>query len=140
MCYRTRKYTVCRHVHASFSPEILQAGAVKALRQTQKSNLRSDHAWPLTSVVLHVVDRHVGGHKLRHLLFLVHALPQQLLLRVLCRLNVGDLGPESSEHSGENAQTTKKERAPLNRVAEGFSCTHLHIHAHTHTQSSLPPY
>ena len=30
-CYRTRKYTVCRHVCASFSPEILQAAAVKGL-------------------------------------------------------------------------------------------------------------
>ena len=30
-CYRTGKYTVCRRVHASFSPEILQAGAVKGL-------------------------------------------------------------------------------------------------------------
>ena len=29
MCYRTGKYTVCRRVSASFSPEILQAGAVK---------------------------------------------------------------------------------------------------------------
>ena len=28
-CYRTRKYTVCRRVRSSFSPEILQAGAVK---------------------------------------------------------------------------------------------------------------
>ena len=27
--YRTEKYTVCRRVRASFSPEILQAGAVK---------------------------------------------------------------------------------------------------------------
>ena len=26
------KYTVCRHVRASFSPEMLQAGAVKGLR------------------------------------------------------------------------------------------------------------
>ena len=31
MCYRTRKQTVCRCVGASFSPEILQAGAVKGL-------------------------------------------------------------------------------------------------------------
>ena len=30
-CYRTRKYTVCRHVPASFIPEMLQAGAVKGL-------------------------------------------------------------------------------------------------------------
>ena len=30
-CYKTRKYTVCRHVHASFCPEIVQAGAVKGL-------------------------------------------------------------------------------------------------------------
>ena len=30
-CYRTRKVTVRRRVRASFSPEILQAGAVKGL-------------------------------------------------------------------------------------------------------------
>ena len=30
-CYRTRKQTVWRHVPAAFSPEILQAGAVKGL-------------------------------------------------------------------------------------------------------------
>ena len=33
-CYRTRKYTVCRRVCASFSREILQAGAVKGLKAT----------------------------------------------------------------------------------------------------------
>ena len=32
MCYRTGKYTVCRHVRVFFSPEILQAGAVKRLK------------------------------------------------------------------------------------------------------------
>ena len=31
MCYRTGVYAVCRHVHASLSPEILQALAVKGL-------------------------------------------------------------------------------------------------------------
>ena len=31
MCYWTGKYTVCRRVRASFSPEVLQAGAVKGL-------------------------------------------------------------------------------------------------------------
>jgi len=31
MCYRTGKYTLCRRVCASFSPEILQAGAVTGL-------------------------------------------------------------------------------------------------------------
>ena len=31
MCYRTGKYTVFRRVCASFSPEMLQAGAVKGL-------------------------------------------------------------------------------------------------------------
>ena len=31
MCYRTRRNIVCRRVRASFSPEILQAGAVKGL-------------------------------------------------------------------------------------------------------------
>ena len=30
-CYRTGKYTLCRHVLASFSPDISQAVAVKAL-------------------------------------------------------------------------------------------------------------
>ena len=30
-CYRTGKYIVCRRVRASFSPEILQAVAVKGL-------------------------------------------------------------------------------------------------------------
>ena len=30
-CYRTGKYTVCRRVYESFSPEILQAEAVKGL-------------------------------------------------------------------------------------------------------------
>ena len=29
-CYRTRRYTVCRHIPASFSLEMLQVGAVKA--------------------------------------------------------------------------------------------------------------
>ena len=33
-CYRTGKYTACRRVRASFSPEIVQAGAVKGLRET----------------------------------------------------------------------------------------------------------
>ena len=32
MCYRTGIYTVCRSVHASFSP-VLQAGAVKGLSE-----------------------------------------------------------------------------------------------------------
>ena len=31
MCYRTDKFTVCRRVHASFSLEILQSGAMKGL-------------------------------------------------------------------------------------------------------------
>ena len=34
-CYRTGKYTVCRRVRASFSPEILQVGAVKGLIITE---------------------------------------------------------------------------------------------------------
>ena len=32
MCYRTGKYTVCRLVRASFSPEIVQAVAEKGLK------------------------------------------------------------------------------------------------------------
>ena len=31
MCHRTGKYTVCRLVHASFIPEMLQGGAVEGL-------------------------------------------------------------------------------------------------------------
>ena len=31
MCHGTGKYTVCRHTRESFSPEILQAGAMKGL-------------------------------------------------------------------------------------------------------------
>ena len=34
MYCRTRKYTVCRRVRASFSPEILQSGSVKGLKYT----------------------------------------------------------------------------------------------------------
>ena len=34
-CYGTGKYTVCRRVRAYFSPEILQAGAVKGLRKNK---------------------------------------------------------------------------------------------------------
>ena len=33
MCYSTGKYPVCSRVPASFSPEILQAGADKGLRK-----------------------------------------------------------------------------------------------------------
>ena len=32
MCYGTETYTVFRHIRASFSPEISQAGAVKGVR------------------------------------------------------------------------------------------------------------
>ena len=39
-CYRSEKYTVCRHVRASFNPEILQAGAVKGLIIMTQHNLR----------------------------------------------------------------------------------------------------
>ena len=34
-CYRTGKYTVCRRVRASFSPEILPIVAVKGLISTE---------------------------------------------------------------------------------------------------------
>ena len=43
MSYRTGKYTVCRRVRAPFSPEIVQAAAVKGLSvkrvQKQRSKL-----------------------------------------------------------------------------------------------------
>ena len=40
-CYRTGKYTVCRRVRASFSPEILQAGAAMGL----KASWGEDASW-----------------------------------------------------------------------------------------------
>ena len=36
-CYRSGKCTVCRRVRASFSPENLQAGAVKGLKPEKYS-------------------------------------------------------------------------------------------------------
>ena len=36
MWYRTGKYTVCRSIHASFSPKVLHAGAVKGLKKCQQ--------------------------------------------------------------------------------------------------------
>ena len=48
-CYRTGKYTVCRRVRASFSPEILQAGAVKGSmklkRLTQSGDCTTHGFW-----------------------------------------------------------------------------------------------
>ena len=44
-CYRTRKYTVCRGIRASFSPEILQAGAVKGLKVKKKVGDLSTYKW-----------------------------------------------------------------------------------------------
>ena len=35
-------YIVCRHVHASFSPETVQAGAVKGLTSAETSRLIKD--------------------------------------------------------------------------------------------------
>ena len=42
MCYRTGNYTVCRRVSASFSPEILQAGAVKGLEASHSFRVTCD--------------------------------------------------------------------------------------------------
>ena len=39
-CYRTRRYTVCRHIPASFSLDILQVGAVKA-SETLKTHIHT---------------------------------------------------------------------------------------------------
>ena len=36
-CYKNRKYTVCMRVRASFSPEILQAGAVTGFCPTGRT-------------------------------------------------------------------------------------------------------
>ena len=46
-CYRTGKYTVCRCVHASFSSEILHAGAVKGLMDVLGSFVDNALAWAL---------------------------------------------------------------------------------------------
>ena len=40
-CYRTGKGTVCRRVRTLFSPESLQAGAVKGLKEVNFSKLKS---------------------------------------------------------------------------------------------------
>ena len=40
-CYRSGKYTVCRRVRASFSPEMLQAGDVKGLRRPLKQTIKN---------------------------------------------------------------------------------------------------
>ena len=43
-CYRTGKYTVCKRVSASFSPEILQAGALRGLIKTENLALLKQNA------------------------------------------------------------------------------------------------
>ena len=42
ICYRTGIITVCRRVRAPFSPDILQAGAVKGLIGASEQNLAGD--------------------------------------------------------------------------------------------------
>ena len=53
-CYRTGKYTVCRHVRASFSPEIGQAGAVTGLNLAfpQVSKLRNQPSMSTTTIAV----------------------------------------------------------------------------------------
>ena len=41
MCYRAGKNTVCRGVRASFSPEVLQAGAVKGFNTGSLVSVRA---------------------------------------------------------------------------------------------------
>ena len=41
MCYRTGKYTVCRYIRASFSPDILHAGAPKGLNWMKVAVIRT---------------------------------------------------------------------------------------------------
>ena len=48
MCHRTGKYTVCRRVHASFSPKILKALAVKGLTVHDHTCIWMLFPWPLT--------------------------------------------------------------------------------------------
>ena len=43
MCYRTGKYTVCRRIRASLSPEISQAGAVKGLNISEPELIFMDN-------------------------------------------------------------------------------------------------
>ena len=44
-CYRTGKYTVCRHVPASFSLDILQARAVKGLKWFWRDSFEEEGAF-----------------------------------------------------------------------------------------------
>ena len=45
MCYKTGKYTACRRVSESFSPEILQVGAVRGLSMEEIQITREDLGW-----------------------------------------------------------------------------------------------
>ena len=54
-CYRTGKYTVCRRVLSSLSPEILQAGTVKGLKL-----IRTDHSSQATGIII-IVCRNLPG-------------------------------------------------------------------------------
>ena len=58
-CYRTGKYIVCKRVRASFSPDILQAGAVKGLRK-KKKEFRLDSSY---SGFIDADVSNVGGYK-----------------------------------------------------------------------------
>ena len=50
-CYRTGKYTVCRRVPASFSPETLQAGAAKGLIEGSRFSLPLSLSVPTVSLL-----------------------------------------------------------------------------------------
>ena len=61
MSYRTGKYTVCRCVHASFSLEILHAGAVKGLISTLNTKGQQRLELPMVTRTWHVCK--YKGHK-----------------------------------------------------------------------------
>ena len=80
MCYRTGKYTVCRRVRTYFSPELLQAGAVKGLIHCKSPSIAVRLTIPLRSAKVSSVQRHWAGMRLVLLKYHWRELPQVLFL------------------------------------------------------------
>ena len=112
MCYRTRKYTVCRCAHASFSPEILQASAVKGLTLLMTWNsplsfvFRRANAVGLCNVIEDDIN-HPRGQKgwpslLRHLIIAFQCLAFLLPSSMTCA------GPRVCQMRGSNSRTMQQ--------------------------------
>ena len=61
-CYRTGKYTVCRRVCASFSTEMLQAGAVNGVKFAPKRSHVSAALITLCAAYPNEGDRRICPH------------------------------------------------------------------------------